>query len=392
MAKRANGEGSGAWVEKNGIKYWRINITTGFDPITGKQKKKTIYGKTQKEAKEKLKNFQDKNAKLSDDSTLGTFMYNWLWEVKRKSLKQSTFERWEGIYRLYIKPTKGLNNKKITDLDTLYLQKITNMLLEEHTVNQIKNMNRLIKTCLNYAITINKLKTNPVHGIVYPVDHEVQEEKINYINEDDQKLLIKSIKGIETEGIILLGLMCGLRLGEALALTEQDFNFENNIIKINKSVKYVWTGKYTNDKKKIYENKVTIPKTKDSIREVPLPTMIIPIIKQRIVKNKLNKVKYGELYCDKNLIFCKENGDYLDNKKPNRQLKSVLKKAEITTDIHYHSLRHIFITNCISADINPRTVMEWVGHSDITMTMNVYTEINKDKNRREYEKINALFG
>lgn len=55
MAKRSNGEGSAGWVTKNGQKYWRIIVSTGYDPLTGKQKRKDIYGKTQKEAKGKLK-------------------------------------------------------------------------------------------------------------------------------------------------------------------------------------------------------------------------------------------------------------------------------------------------------------------------------------------------
>ncbi|WP_242984892.1 MULTISPECIES: hypothetical protein [Clostridium] len=49
------------------------------------------------------------------------------------------------------------------------------------------------------------------------------------------------------------------------------------------------------------------------------------------------------------------------------------------------------MTNCLSKDINPRTVMDWVGHTDIKMTMLVYAEINKDKNKKEYEKINYMF-
>ena len=51
MAKRTNGEGSAKWIVKNGVKYWRITITTGYDPLTGKQLRKDIYGRTQKEAK-----------------------------------------------------------------------------------------------------------------------------------------------------------------------------------------------------------------------------------------------------------------------------------------------------------------------------------------------------
>ncbi|MFQ7001011.1 MAG: tyrosine-type recombinase/integrase [Clostridium sp.] len=119
--------------------------------------------------------------------------------------------------------------------------------------------------------------------------------------------------------------------------------------------------------------------------------MLVPIIKATIKHNMENKLKYGEVYFNNDLIFCKDTGEYIDNKKPNRRLKMALKKANIEADIHYHSLRHIFITNCLSKDINPRVIMDWVGHSDIKMTMLVYAEINKDKNKKEYEKINSMF-
>ena len=391
MAKRSNGEGSSGWVTKNGKKYWGISISVGFDPLTGNLKRKYIYGKTQKEAKDKLKEYQDNFATNSDNSTLGNFYYDWLWNIKRPALKDSTFEKWEGIYRNYIKPNKGLSNAKLADIDTLTLQKITTALLKKHTLSQIKTMNSCLGNCFRYAKSINKVKYNPVEGIVYPKNHDILEDKENYISEDDQKHLLNALESNELQGIILMGLMCGVRLGEAMALQTNDIDFNRMNIKINKSVKYVWTGERNKENKKIYENKVTIPKTKTSIREVPLPVMLKPIIKTLIKKNMENKLKLGELYFDNNLIFCKDNGDYIDNKKPNRHLKVALKKAEIKTDIHYHSLRHIFITNCLSKDIYPRTVMDWVGHTDIKMTMLVYAEINKDKNKKEYEKINSMF-
>lgn len=174
--------------------------------------------------------------------------------------------------------------------------------------------------------------------------------------------------------------MCGLRLGEAMALQEHDINFDTRVIKINKSVKYVWTGESTKEGKKIYENRLTIPKTKRSNREVPFPSILVPIFKSLIKNNKENKLKLGELYFDNKLVFCRENGDYIDSKQPNRHLKAALKKAKIKTDIHYHSLRHIFITNCISNDINLKTIMDWAGHADTKTTMLIYAEINKDKN------------
>jgi integrase len=391
MAKRSNGEGSAKWVERNGKKYWCITITSGYDPLTGRQKRKAIYGKTQKEAKEKLKQYLDNYANATDNSTLGNFYYDWIWNIKKQSLKPSTFEKWEGIYRNYIKPNRGLNDARLTEIDTLYLQKIVNKLLDDHTISQMKTLKSCLSNCFRYAKSINKIKHNPVEEIILPKNNNVEDKKENYISEYDQMQLIIALKNDTLEGLILIGLMCGLRLGEALALQVNDIDFNNMSININKSAKYVWTGNRDNEGTKIYEYRIFKPKTKNSIREVPLPTMLKPIIKSLIKINMENKLKYGELYFDNNLIFCRENGNYIDNKQPSRHLKAALKRAGIKTDLHYHSLRHIFITNCLSKDINPRTVMDWAGHSDIRMTMLIYAEVNKDKNKKEYDKINTMF-
>jgi len=253
-------------------------------------------------------------------------------------------------------------------------------------------MNGCLKTCFKYAIAINKLRYNPLEGITYPKNHEVPEAKVNYITEAEQKALTYALRGDELEGIVLLGLMCGLRLGEAMALQNNDIDFANRVININKSVKYVWTGEVNNKtKKKIYEYKLTIPKTKKSVREVPFAKTLIPILKSIIKKNKENKLLLREFYFDNEIIFCKNNGEYIDSKKPNRHLKATLKRAEIETDLHYHSLRHIFITNCVSRDIGIKTIMNWVGHTDTKTTYLIYAEVNKDKDRKEYDKINAMF-
>ena len=391
-SKRSNGEGSAGWVTKNDTKYWCITISNGYDLLTGNLKRKYIYGKSQKEAKDKLKEFKDTCTTNNDSSTLGDFFYDWLWNIKRQQLKLSSFQKWEGIYRNYIKPNKGINNKKLIELDTLQLQKITNELLKDHTVNQIKTLNKCLGTCVMYAIVINKLKHNPFVGIVYPKNHDVIVEKINYITEIEQKLLVKALRDGELEGIILLGLMCGLRLGEAMALQNKDIDFDNMIVKINKSVKYSWTGEINSKtNKRIYAYNLTIPKTKKSNREVPLPTILIPILKNVIKTNKENKLLYGELYFDNEIVFCRKDGNYIDTKKANRHLKTALKRAKIETDIHYHSLRHVFITNCVSNDIDIKIIMDWVGHVDFKTTMLIYAEKNKEKSVREYAKINTMF-
>ena len=72
-------------------------------------------------------------------------------------------------------------------------------------------------------------------------------------------------------------------------------------------------------------------------------------------------------------------------------IQNLNKKAGIKTDIHYHSLIHIFITNCLGKNINPLTVLNQICHTDIKMTILVYAKINNDENKKEDEKINNRF-
>lgn len=73
------------------------------------------------------------------------------------------------------------------------MQKITTALLKKHTVSQIKTMNGCLGNCFKYAKSINKIKYNTVEGLVYPKNHDVFEDKENYISEDDQKHLIAAL-------------------------------------------------------------------------------------------------------------------------------------------------------------------------------------------------------
>ena len=96
------------------------------------------------------------------------------------------------------------------------------------------------------------IKYNPAEGLIYPKNHDVLEDKENYISEDDQKHLLNALESNELQGIILMGLMCGVRLGEAMALQTNDIDFNRMNIKINKSVKYVWTCEKKQKKIKKY--------------------------------------------------------------------------------------------------------------------------------------------
>ncbi|MBB6622182.1 site-specific integrase [Clostridium gasigenes] len=403
MAKRKNNEGCFSdtirTVKGKSYKYKKLTITTGYDGATGKQLQKVFYGKTEKECNEKKeKFFNNKGNTVGGGDTFGGYFLHFL-DNKRDAFKPSTFERYMGIYNNYILTAPKISNTKLNELTKeQFVNYFKKLKKEGKQPKSLNNINRYFKACLEEAAKDDIIKKNPVSNIKFneKVSIVEEEESINFIEVEQQKDLIKALQGDELESIILLGLMCGMRLGEILALGEGDIDFKANWINISKSIRRI--SEFDEEGNKIIDSignktrfKIDTPKTKGSKRKIPLPIALVDKLKGSIKANKLNKLKYGDLYYNKGLLFCNDDGTPLDNKKPNRRLKMILKKANIKEDLHFHSLRHIFISNCVNKDINPRTVMEWVGHSNINTTMNIYAKVSDAKLKESSNLINDIF-
>ena len=97
------------------------------------------------------------------------------------------------------------------------------------------------------------------------------------------------------------------------------------------------------------------------------------------------------IYCESKLLFCNADGTPLDTKKPNRRLKSYCKKLGLSDKIHFHTLRSIFISNCVNKNVDIKTLMSWVGHADYQTTMNIYARVKQSKLQESSDLVNSIF-
>lgn len=324
-------------------------------------------------------------------------MHIWLFEVVRISnrIKATSFERYESIYRNYIKdsPIYGL---KLCNLKSIQIQRYYNDLYAYgKSSNSIKNLNKLLKQFLNYAVDEGYLIKNPCLGKKITIPGKY---KLNKNNEDDKeysvfttdeiKVLKTVLDGHILKPLILLALGTGLRQGELLALKWSDINFKKKNLNVKRTIKKVAIIQKDGTRK--YETIIGPPKSKSSVRTVPIPSYLVKVLKQQELKQKQDKLKAGSSYIESDFVFTTAIGGNIEARNLTRSYKRLLKKASIPYR-KFHSLRHTYATKLFEVDVPLKTVQTLLGHSDITITADIYTHVMPEKRINAVEKLNDLF-
>lgn len=390
MAKKANGEGSIQKYYQNGnYKGWRGTLSIGYDD-KGRIKRKQFYGKTKTEVLEKMTKYQYENniglIPADDEITLSKWFHTWLFEFRYNDLKPSSFERYESLYRNYIRDSP-IGDIKLIDLRTTHLQSYYNdMLQEDKSISIVKTINKVIHTCLESALQQNYIYKNYSKAVILP--KESKEESFTVFTVEEQQKFLKAIQGHKYQMGFTLAIGTGLRLGELLGLKWSDIDVVNKTLHVSRTIKAVMLhDKKGNSKRTLLEQS---PKTKSSTRTVPIPANIFKGLDKHKKEQRELKMKNRDVYNDQGYIFCDKIGNPLDPRKLPRSFKTVLKKAKIR-EIKFHSLRHTYATRLFEADVPIKTVQKLMGHTDITTTMNIYTHVMPEQKAKAVEKINELF-
>ena len=149
----------------------------------------------------------------------------------------------------------------------------------------------------------------------------------------------------------------GLRIGEAIALEWKDIDYKNKTITVNKNVvevKSKETGKYILEKQ-------DSTKTDSSTRIIPISNNAMECIKN-----------LKEINGDKKFIFASQTGQYISPSNFNRMFRGIQKALNYEVTLGLHSLRHTFATLMLNNGIDVKIVSELLGHSNVSVTYNIY--------------------
>ena len=306
-------------------------------------------------------------------------MYNnwlkeWLQNYIKPSTKKRTFNQYSKIIKTHILPYLG--DLKLEELTPLIIQKfITKLSINGNkctgkglSASYIRMIVSIIKNSLKAAHLISYLPNYTLDKVNYP---KIIEKKIECFTINEQKKIefaVKTTKKDKYLGIILC-LYTGLRIGELLALTWNDIDFEKSILIISKTC-------YDSSEEGTRIRNINIPKTKNSIREIPLPTKILEMLKEMKKKSK----------CE---FVIAEGEKFVFMRSYQRTFELLLKKLKIPHK-GFHSLRHTFATRALECGMDVKTLSEILGHKNPTITLNRYVHSLWEHKKEMMNKLSML--
>jgi len=342
----------------------------------------SFYGKTYKEAKKKLTDYIKYNHTNKKTKTSFNEIFNSWINYKKYFIKDSTYNKYLNLYNNYIHVYfKSINIEQISNLDIqdfiIYL-----MNLNSHKTNKglststIKSTVYIIKSTMLFA-----QKDKYINNISFQVKIPNQEvKKIQFLTRSEQKDLEKFVKNKYSiiSFAILLCLYTGLRIGELCALTINDIDLNKKFINVDKSVQRIQKKKNSNPMASKTSLIITIPKTKNAVRKIPISSVLNSILE-----------KYLPLVAGKKYLFSNKDGNMIDPRTIQYQFKQVLEKAELPP-ISFHALRHTFATRCIELGMDMKTLSEILGHSNVTTTMSIYVHSTELQKKEQIELLANL--
>lgn len=376
--KRKNPNGEGC-ITRDAKGYWHIRLTTDEYKANGKPQYKYFSAKSQSELIKKKDEYKEQKKNGICVEFAGITVSDWLdywynnYIVGKVEIK--TRCDYESTMRCHIKPKLG--RMKLTELKNIHIQQFYNDLLKNGNLRKegkglspktVRNMHVAFHRALEQAVNNDLLVKNPARGVNLP---KLGKGTRTALTEDEQKNLMEKCFDHPWGMAIFLTLFSGLRLGEVLGLTWADIDFENNCISINKQV-----GRIQNFDENIKSKTVLCSrnktKTLSSNRTIVIASQVVEKLNEhKIAQNKHKKV-WKEAYNNLNLVFCREDGNYIDQTTFRKFYIATLKKAGIAQRT-FHELRHTFATRAVENNSNVKAVASILGHVNVSTTLNIYT-------------------
>lgn len=378
--RKGNGEGTLYYNESR--QCWTLQHT--FSDMNGQKYRKAFCGKTEKEVLKKynqfLRDLATGKVKSKKQKNVPITICMLVSDAFERDFKYNSFSE-----AAYVRKLHSLSVIEKHKIGNVPIRKINNALIDDFLISITYLSDSVIKkvyATLNYgfklAVQQKIIYENPLDNPMFrrPTSKKVT-KKIRAFTLGEQNLFTRALEDYKTHQDtcdyklqLLIELYTGMRMGEINALSPSDVDLKNKVVHISRTI-----TRGIDYKSKVGDR----TKTEKGVRDVPLNKIAVSIFELALKEYKPNKY---------NLLFYNYKKDkVITTAQVNEFFKRVCLKAGIKGDVNQHMLRHTFATRCIEAGVDAFVLKDWLGHKDISVTLNTYCDVFAQLNHKQIDML-----
>ncbi|MEU6945275.1 site-specific integrase [Streptomyces sp. NPDC046316] len=371
--RKRNPNGAGTITQRKDGRYQAAVYVLQPD---GTRARKFAYGQTWAECDSKRRALLDKAANgipvPTRSAKLSEWLPYWLDNVIKPRRKLSTYDKYEAHVRLYLIPMVG--SKRLESLGVADVRRFLVQLEKQTTAATAKESHRVLRTALTAACR-EELITRNVATLVEPPRAKARE--LSPWSLDETLDFLAAARRDPLYAAFVLAIAMGLRRGELVGLRWTDIDLDKRVLYVRQQTQRRRGVLYDDD-----------PKGRRR-RAVPLPAMCIAPLRWHRVRQNDQRAKAGEKWQEGGYVFTTSTGRPVEPRNVYRSFTRVAASAGLRV-IRLHDARHGCATLLTAAGVAPRVVMEILGHSQISITMDVYTHVVQDTQREAISHMDRL--
>lgn len=354
-----------------------------------------------------IKEFEEEKLRIIRNADMATYEFTldewftkWFDDVKAHKVKETSISPMKNNY----KRTFGfyIGNMKLKSIKPMDVQNAVNAMEKSgmSSSSMRESLGRL-RECMEFAVGNQLISVNPCLIVEVPWTFKVTKEEIA-LTQEEQNIFLNEVEDSWYKEMFYFMFLTGVRVGELGGLRWSDIDFVRKEIHINNALSCNY---YKGEKREM----LVAPKTISSVRTIPFIGEMEDILNSQLQKQKKLRKDLGKRFRStgelKDIVFCSSMGGTCSRYIVEKEIKKVLKRMNeqeavraveenrlprvLVRDFHPHTIRHTFATRCFENQMEPKVVQKLMGHSTISITLNIYTHVLDQKMGDEIRKFGS---
>lgn len=374
VKRRGRGEGS---IRRRPDGTYEARVSLGCDG-SGRRKSRSVYAKTRGEVQAKLRKVQDEAGRgvLAEPTalTLGQYLDAWLSDVAKAKTSPATWERYESLARLHVKPHLG--GVRLSAVTPLHVQRLNGEIARAGGSAWTQKMAAtLLHNALRHAVRVRLIPANPAADVPRA---KPAEKAVAFLSGEQVRQLLAAARGRRLYALFALAVGSGMRQGEMLGLAWDAVDFESGQVTVRRSLVQYYK-KREGDRFVLKE-----PKSRQSKRTIKLPAFAVDALREH--RARAAAEGHGSPF-----VFTTRTGQFIGRSNLTRQVFRPALRAAGLPQIRVHDLRHTHASALLNGGASIKAVSHRLGHSSVELTLRVYAHVLPDADETLAGQAEALF-